>query len=278
MIDQAKLKRMLRNEADMAFKRRVKTILEYLDVQPHDRVLDCGCGRGFFLKYIGDFYPAPLFGLDREELYLGIARRELGYRVGLACGDIAHLPFADRSFDKIILSEILEHLPDDLGGLLEVKRVLKTGGLLAITVPNHNYPFWWDPVNKTLEALFHAHVRTGLFAGIWANHVRLYYREEIVALVERAGFRIEDVRAFTHYCFPFAHNIVYGVGKPLFESGLLPRGLNQAADRFRGEENNSSLLNPINWGLAIFNLIDRLNDRVTNPGSSVIISVKARKG
>jgi SAM-dependent methyltransferase len=234
-VDPIRLERILRNEADMAFKRRVRLMFQSLGLQPSDRVLDAGCGRGFFMKYVTELAPCRLTGVDLDFEHLEIALNENSSRgAGVAQSYIDPLPFADATFDKVIFSEVLEHLPDDRGGLNEVKRVLKPGGLLFLTVPNHNYPFWWDPVNKTLETLFHTHIQNGTFAGIWANHERLYYPQEIKSLVTLAGFEILAFYPILHYCFPFAHNLVYGLGKPLFEKGLLPQNMRAAADRFGG--------------------------------------------
>ena len=118
------------------------------------------------------------------------------------------LPFASGTFDKIIFSEVLPTSPDDWGGLKEIKRVLKPGGYVFLSVPNHNYPFWWDPINKTLEGVFRTHIQNGTFVGIWANHERLYYPDQIKALVTLAGFEIHGFYPVLHYCFPFAHNLV----------------------------------------------------------------------
>src|SRR3546814_15333002 len=51
-------------------------------------------------------------------------------------GDALQLPFADSTFDRIIASEVLEHVSDDQQSLHEVFRVLKPGGTLAATVPS----------------------------------------------------------------------------------------------------------------------------------------------
>ncbi len=280
MIDEATLARMTRNEADMAFKRRVRTIFAWIDPQDGDTILDCACGRGFYLNMFRYVSRARLVGLELERPIIVKARRNVGHLedVFLTQGNIYHLPFPDGFFDAVILSEILEHLDDDVAGLREVWRVLKPGGVVAITVPNANYPFWWDPINKTLETLFHTHIRHGPLAGIWANHVRLYERDQLRAAVLAAGFAVEEERAFTHTSFPFIHNIVYGLGKPLLESGILPESLANAADRTTFEKNNGSLLNPINWGLALFNFFDRPNRMDEPPGRSTVnLCIKGRK-
>lgn len=270
-VDQARLARLLANEADMAFKRRVRLMFEVLDLQPADRVLDAGCGRGFFMKYVTELAPCHPTGVDLEFEHLEIAlARTRAAGAAVARSYIDPLPFADATFDKIIFSEVLEHLPDDWGGLIEIKRVLKPGGHVFLTVPNHNYPFWWDPVNKTLESVFNTHIQNGTFAGIWANHQRLYHPHEIRALVTRAGFEIRGFYPILHYCFPFAHNLVYGLGKPLFEKGMLPQNMRAAADRFGGEQSSPDPLNPVRLGLGVFNWIDRFNHDLPEDGSFMI--------
>ena len=145
-------------------------------------------------------------------------------------------------------------------------------------MPNANYPFWWDPINKTLETVLHTKIRRGPLAGIWANHERLYERDQLRAAVEAAGFEVEAERAFTHYSFPFIHNIVYGLGKPLLESGVMPARLATAADRTTFDRNRGSLLNPVNLGVAVLNLFDRPNRLDEPPGRSTVnLAIKGRK-
>jgi hypothetical protein len=90
---------------------------------------------------------------------------------------------------------------------------------------------------------------------------------------------VDAVEEATHYSFPFAHFLVYGIGKPLFERNLLPASMRASADRFRGEDNSGSLLNPINLGLRAFRAIDRRNDRASaaDAGTFVNVLVKASK-
>lgn len=280
MVDEATLALMTRNEADMAFKKRVRTIFEWVDPQDDDVILDCACGRGFYLNMMRYVSGARLVGLELERPIIRKAQRNVGHLddITLTQGSIYGLPFPDEYFDAVVLSEILEHVDDDVAGLREVLRVLKPGGVVAITVPNANYPFMWDPINKTLETLFNTHIQHGPLAGIWANHVRLYEHDQLRLAVETAGFEVDAERAFTHYSFPFIHNLVYGLGKPLLESGLLPDDMATAADRTTFEQNNGSLLNPINLGLAVFNAVDRLN-RMNEPEgrSTVNLCIKGRK-
>ena len=271
---------MTRNEADMAFKKRVQTIFEWIEPSDDKLILDMPCGRGFYLNMIRYVSQCRLIGAELDWDVIRKAQRHVGSlpEIFLSNCNIYALPFPDDSFDAVILSEILEHIDDDVAGLKEIYRVLKPGGVVAITVPNADYPFWWDPINKMLETLFKRHIRRGTFAGIWANHVRLYRRDQLRAAVLGAGFLLEEERAFTHDCFPFIHNLVYGFGKPLLESGRLPQTMANAADRTTFDQNDGSLLNPINLGIKVLNYFDR-NNPISEPGgrSTVNLAAKGRK-
>ncbi len=271
---------MTRNEADMAFKKRVQTIFEWIEPSDDKLILDMPCGRGFYLNMIRYVSRCKLAGADLDWEVMLKAQRNVGSLpdITLSNASIYALPYAENCFDAVILSEILEHIDDDVAGLKEVYRVLKPGGVVAITVPNANYPFWWDPINKTLETAFHRHIQHGTFAGIWANHVRLYRRDQLREAVLAAGFLLEEERAFTHDSFPFIHNLVYGFGKPLLESGALPKSMANAADRTTFDQNDGSLLNPINLGINVLNWFDR-NNPINEPvgRSTVNLAAKGRK-
>ncbi|MGF1595629.1 MAG: methyltransferase domain-containing protein [Acidimicrobiales bacterium] len=96
-------------------------------------------------------------------------------------GDGRRLPFADGSFDRVIASEVLEHVPDDLGVLGELFRVLRPGGRLAATVPAAlpEQVCWW------LNEGYHAPRSVG-------GHVRIYHRPELDTKLEAAGFEVRD--------------------------------------------------------------------------------------
>ena len=272
--------RMTRNEADMAFKKRVATIFEWVDPQDDSLILDCACGRGFYLNMFRYVSQCKLVGLELEWPIIQKAQANVGHlpRLMLNNANMYALPYPDNTFDAVVLSEILEHIDDDVAGLREVLRVLKPGGVVAITVPNANYPFWWDPINKTLEATIHRPIRRGPLAGLWANHVRLYERNQLREAAEAAGFTVEAERAFTHHSLPFIHNLVYGLGKPLLESGLMPKSMASAADRTTFDQNDGSLLNPINLGLRVLNFFDRNNVLDEPPGRTTVnLALKGRK-
>jgi glycosyltransferase involved in cell wall biosynthesis/ubiquinone/menaquinone biosynthesis C-methylase UbiE len=276
--DRAKLEQLLKNEADMAFRRRAMTLLDHLDLHDGETVLDCGCGMGVYMMMMKRLRNVTIVGVDGDVGRLEWAERE-GVAAQLSQVDIHRLPFATGSFDKVLMSEVLEHLADDRAAMREVYRVLKPGGVLALSVPHANYPLLWDPINKTLEALGMAPFRdAGPITGLWSNHWRLYRPSELRDVLGTAGFTIDRLEEQTHYAFPFIHFIVYSIGKPLIEHNLLPTRLRDSADRFRGERNSGSLLNPINAGVKLFRRFDRRNDHLTGDEQTFVnIVVKAHK-
>ncbi|MYE26370.1 MAG: class I SAM-dependent methyltransferase [Chloroflexi bacterium] len=279
MVDPDSIEYMTRNEADMAFKRRVKTIFDFVNPHGDMRILDLPCGRGFYLNMFQYVSNCELVGADLDWRVVKTARQVLGHlaKVHIHHASIYSMPYPRDCFDAVILSEIIEHIDDDIRGLKEAYRVLKPGGVLVVTVPNANYPFWWDPINKTLERLLNRHIQRGPLAGIWANHVRLYTAGELRASVEEAGFEVEEERAMTRHCFPFSHNLVYGFGKPLLESGILSKSMQSVANR-HDFHTNGARLNPIKLGVALFNAFDRKNGASEPPEiATVNLALKGRK-
>ena len=264
----------------MAFRRRVRTVLELLGAEPTDRVLDGGCGHGFYLRLLAELGRTRSVGVEFRPEWIAQGRRELAGRgPALVRGDVGRLAFASASFDKMILSEVIEHVPDDAAALAEAHRVLKPGGALVVTVPHADYPFLWDPVNKILERVFSTHLpREPLWlGGIWADHYRLYTPDLLVERVEAAGFRVTELRKLTHSCIPFANHLYYGLGKSLLLSGWLPGSIRDAADRFRFDESPPRKWNPVRVAIRGLEAIDRRNDRRDDFRTYLNIAVRAVK-
>ena len=173
------------------------------------------------------------------------------------------------------MSEVLEHLADEDAALAEVRRVLRVGGRLAVSVPHVNYPFWWDPINKVRETFgWPPLTSAGPITGQWSQHLRLYSPPQLREVVERAGFAVERIEELTHHTFPFNHVLVYSVGKPLIEHDVLPRRLRRAADRFTAEDNPASFWNPVNVAVRVLRRVDRRNDR-PDPDDRSFVSIVA---
>ncbi|MHB1318683.1 MAG: class I SAM-dependent methyltransferase [Anaerolineae bacterium] len=275
------LAQLLRNESDVAYRRRVRTMLAYLDPQPGETILDCGTGMGFYARTLHRLYPdTRVVGVDVDGRALAYARAHVDQAILVVQGDITRMPLKAGSVDSVLMSEVLEHLPDEPAGLAEIRRVLKPGGKLAITVPVSYYSAWYDPINRLSVTLRGRPIRTGPFAGIWAYHVRLYEPERLRQVLADAGFTVGPIEHLTHYCFPGTQTIVYTFGKGLIERNLLPRTISRTVHRFEGEANRGNPLNPLNWALALFHWIDRLNEspaRMAKKRTFVNLAVLATK-
>lgn len=269
---------LLHREADMAFRRRLRILIDYLELRDGERVFDGGCGMGVHLMAMSRLHTLRLVGLDGDPERLRRARRE-HVPASLVRGHLPEMPFGPACFDKGLMTEVLEHVEDDRGALREAFRVLKPGGVLALSVPHARYPFLWDPINRTWAALGGRPLRRGPLVGIWTNHQRLYLPQDLCARLQEVGFRVEVLEESTHYSFPFLHFLVYGVGKPLLERNLLPRSLRERADRFGDAGGRGTRPNVIDLGVALFRLFDRLNDTsaVANKKTFVNVLIKARK-
>ena len=115
--------------------------LERLKLRNGELLLDAGCGEGrhcFGALERG----ARVVGLDLDHESLSKAARPLqnrGREVGamgeMLQGSVFELPFANETFDKVICSEVMEHVHDFRGAARELARVTKPGGVVAVTIP-----------------------------------------------------------------------------------------------------------------------------------------------
>lgn len=271
-----KLELILSNEPDIAFRNRVHFILTELKAKPTDKILEVGCGRGFILNILSELSPADFHGVDINRKHLAVARKQLKNRnVRIKYASAYALPYSDHTFDAVVFTEVLEHLGDENKALNEIHRVLKPRGKLIMTVPNKEYPFLWDPINKTFETLFGTHIKKGIFSGIWAHHIRLYGKEQLESVLQNNKFCIKSIAGSTYFCFPFAHNIVYDIGKTLLEKNALPGFVVNSTHRFSSVKKTSAL-NPVNWILGMFSAINKLNEK-KDFKTSVCWHVKAVK-
>jgi len=152
-----------------------------------DRLLDLGCGFGRH-AYEAARRGADVVALDAGlDEVLGVAavfaamaeQGELadGTEVATVQGDGYRLPFPDGAFDRVICSEVLEHLHDDRAAMAELARVLRDGGTMAVTVPR----FGPELVNWALSDEYH---------GVEGGHVRIYRRSQLLDRLRGAGLEV----------------------------------------------------------------------------------------
>ena len=157
-----------------------------LGLTPGDLVLDAGAGFGrhaFEIARLG----GRIVALDYADEEVRMTRATFGAMIeakdiaadrymGALRGDATKLPFADNTFDRVITSEVLEHIQDDVAAIAELARVVRPGGTLACTVPS-----WWpEKINWMLSDEYHAPKSVG-------GHVRIYSQTELEAKLRSAG-------------------------------------------------------------------------------------------
>lgn len=154
-----------------------------LGLRPGDRVLDLGCGQGRHVISVYAEAEVQSVGVDLGFADLSITAEKAEpfldpanprKQLHLACANALTLPFADATFDAVICSEVLEHIPDYGGALREIERVLKPGGTAAISVPRYG-PEWlcW-----ALSDEYHSNE---------GGHLRIFRASELRRAVERTG-------------------------------------------------------------------------------------------
>ncbi len=160
-----------------------------LGVGAGDRLLDLGCGFGRH-AFEAARRGAAVVALDAGAEEVAGVMATLGgmldageldpltARAGAVRGDALALPFADGAFDRVIASEVLEHIPDDVAAMGELARVLRPGGTMAVTVPRCGPEF----VNWALSDAYH---------DVPGGHVRIYRRSTLVARLESTGLVTE---------------------------------------------------------------------------------------
>lgn len=155
--------------------------LERLDIQPGHRLLDAGCGEG--RHCFGSLYRgATVVGLDLDldamrEASKNLRQRgeEHGRMGAMLQGDAFRLPFANASFDRIICSEVMEHVHDYRAAIRELYRVAKPGAKVAITIPT-----------ATSE---HLYLRLGdEYFESPGGHIRIFRPRDLAEGMAAAGF------------------------------------------------------------------------------------------
>jgi ubiquinone/menaquinone biosynthesis C-methylase UbiE len=254
-----KLAILLDRVGDMALKRRAGLIIESINPKTGERILDVGCGDGFYLHILSNLgLKLKLIGVDFDPNALESAKDNLKKDIPLYQADLMKkLPFTDKSFDKIIVSEVIEHLPNDLKGLREIYRVLKPGGIVVFSVPNQNYTFLWDPPNWFIEKLTGTHISHGFWAGIWNQHFRLYKQNEFVTLIKKAGYKVLDAQSLTWFSLPFNHHLINLFARMLVGK-TLSKDLSASINKFNTVSKRPYLLD---IAFKTVNTLDKLNDR-----------------
>lgn len=160
-----------------------------LGLREDDLVLDAGAGFGrhaFEIARRGARIVALDYAMDevvmtRNTFGAMIEDKEIleDRFIGVLRGDATRLPFTSGTFDRVITSEVLEHIQADVDAIAELVRVLKIGGTFACTVPTE----WPETINWRLSDEYHAPKSVG-------GHVRIYSATELKAKLRAAGLTV----------------------------------------------------------------------------------------
>jgi SAM-dependent methyltransferase len=153
------------------------------ETRPGERVLDLGCGAGRFLAALREAGADPV-GVELAAAAAERARENVpGMDVRLV-GEDGSLPLGHGEVDLVWCSEVLEHVPDVGHALLEIRRVLRRGGRVLITVPFHG----------RVQAAGIALVRFDAHFDPLGQHVRFFTRRSLAGALAEGGFAPVQVR------------------------------------------------------------------------------------
>ena len=154
-----------------------------LKLRPHSLILDAGCGSGRHLRALAKLPDLKIIGIDRNGSDLNDALTALknmpdalsdNYLV--SCADIKNLPFASASFDCVICSEVLEHIPEHENALKELVRILKPQGDLVVSVPR----YFTEKICWLISTAYYNEE---------GGHVRIYKKKKLQKMLANQGVK-----------------------------------------------------------------------------------------
>ncbi len=188
-------------------KRDLREIEKY---KKNGKILDIGCGPGFFLKVAKDN--------DWNEYGVELSKWACDYGKNIGVNIInkrlEKAKFNDNLFDVITLWDVIEHVENPSGLLLEIKRILKNDGTIALNTPNIGSIFakimgkkWWN---------------------LMGMHIYYFDKKTIRKILEKNGFRIIKIKSYSRIIIPkYAigwiknYKIIYGFLKFIFDKTFL---------------------------------------------------------
>lgn len=162
------------------YEQMYQGLLPYIN--PGHSVLDVGCALGGFLDFLHSRGFSKLAGVDSTRTYVDQARQKNRYAIEI--GSAESLPFNDRTFDAVVMEQVLEHLSNPVHAFQEARRVLKDGGIFCIGVPDAAryancffFDFYWLLLREHIQHFDIAHLSE---------------------LARQTGFELSDYRETVH--------------------------------------------------------------------------------
>jgi 2-polyprenyl-3-methyl-5-hydroxy-6-metoxy-1,4-benzoquinol methylase len=197
--------------------------IRFLHAQPGGRLLDIGCGSGAWLGWMRTL-GWEVEGIDFDENAIQAAR---GENLNVHTGTLEAQSYPSDTFDVINLNHVIEHVPDPVGLLTEIRRILKPGGKLVLATPNA------------------ASIGHRLFGSDWRGlepprHLHIFTPPSMLAALQKAGFSEVTLRTLTS-AYVWAQStdlwLSTGPGKSPWARltrAFLPRILSVLAEAWRG--------------------------------------------
>ena len=166
---------------------REKLLLDLLlSLHPGRDVLNVGAGQGSFTRLL-EARGLDVVSADVSQAAIDVLEERVRGQVLHA--DMTKLPFPDCSFDAVVAGEVIEHIEDDRGAIAEAARVLRPGGVLALSVPAH--PEWFGPSDR------------------WAGHIRRYTRPHLEEAVAAGGLMLVRIKPWGFPVSALYHRAIY---------------------------------------------------------------------
>ena len=142
--DMAQLQQAIAESHDLVIRR--STVLEALNLRTGERVLEVGCGGGYYAREVAQFVGRAdrVCAIDISPDQITAARARCADMAWVECreGDIAAPPYGDAEFDAIFAVQVLEYLPDLDAGLRQIHRMLRPGGRLTVVATDWSSAVW----------------------------------------------------------------------------------------------------------------------------------------
>jgi len=165
-------------------------------LRPGTVLLNVGCGKGGFNHLLRKRFKRVI-GMDINAFDIAVAKSlTKDSHIQHYYMDAEKMEFPDASFDAIICIDVLEHVKNKERVLREINRVLKPKGQLIVSVPNKNYPWTFDPLNKLADLIGIGHIPIGAYG---CGHQELPTAEEIGNIVLKTRMQIRNTYFISHH-------------------------------------------------------------------------------
>jgi SAM-dependent methyltransferase len=220
----------------------VSRVISGLGLPEKAEIAELGAGTGGNLAMLASFGAVSAMELDPTAR--AMAQQKSGIEIMSGC--LPHdIPLDAGRYDLVCLFDVLEHVEDDFGTLSAVKRLLRSGGKVILTVPAHQW-LWSEH-----DALLH--------------HKRRYSRRTLSAVIEKAGYKTRRMSYFNATLFPVAaavrlfdrlrsHRKSTGAMVP-------PAPLNAAMAAIMEFESRLQQLRPLPYGLSLLAVFEMAETR-----------------